>query len=292
MNLITFDIEEWYLEKQNHGNRKEKIAKYNQYLNEILDLLDEQQFKATFFCVGGMAEDFPEVIRLIDHRGHEIGCHSYRHTWLNKMQFKDVLEDTKKSVDLLEQCTGKKIVSYRAPAFSIDHNNTWVFEILASCGIERDSSIFPTTRDFGGFSNFGHKSPVVIEKEGIYLKEFPINTTKIAGKDFAYCGGGYFRFFPLWFVKRQMEHSNYAMCYFHLGDLIPETSRIITKEAYESYFKEKGTFFNRYKRHIKSNLGKKNAYGKMISLIRSKKFLNIQQANQKIDWSQVPTVNL
>ena len=29
MNLITFDIEEWYLEKQNHGNRKEKIAKYN-----------------------------------------------------------------------------------------------------------------------------------------------------------------------------------------------------------------------------------------------------------------------
>ncbi|MBR1475995.1 MAG: polysaccharide deacetylase family protein [Muribaculaceae bacterium] len=292
MNYITFDIEEWFLEKQNHGNRSEKIAEYDRYLNEILDLLDECELKATFFCVGGMAEDFANVIKQIDHRGHEVGCHSYRHTWLNKMQPNEVLEDTRRAINLLEQCIGKKVVSYRSPAFSIGENNTWALDILANCGIERDSSIFPAKRDFGGFSNFGHKTPVIIERKGCMLKEFPICMTTILGKEIAYSGGGYFRLFPLWFVKREMARSDYAMCYFHLDDIIPESSKMMSREYYEAYFKEPGTLVNRYKRHIKSNLGKKTAYGRMISLIRTFKFINLAQAEQEIDWSQVPIVKL
>lgn len=119
MNILTFDIEEWFLEKHNHGNRPERIKLFDQFLNQILDLLDERQLKATFFCVGGMGIEFPHVIKLIESRGHEMGCHSYRHTWLNKMSRAEVLQDTREAVDALEQCIGKKILSYRAPAFSI-----------------------------------------------------------------------------------------------------------------------------------------------------------------------------
>jgi len=292
MNILTFDIEEWYLEKRDCGNRPDRIALFDRYLNQILDLLDEQRLKATFFCVGGMASDFPHVLKLIDGRGHEIGCHSYRHTWLNKMPHGEVLQDTREAVDGLEQCIGKKILSYRAPAFSIGKSNAWAFEILAQCGIERDASVFPAARDFGGFPDFGHKNPVMIHHQGVMIKEFPICTTSILGKELAYSGGGYFLFFPFWFVKREISHSSYAMCYFHIGDLLPGASRMMSRTEYEDYFKEAGTLLNRYKRHLKSNIGKNSAWPKLEKTIHAFDFINIDQADSMIDWKSVPSVHL
>ena len=130
MNLLTFDIEEWFIEQQ-HNGRIEKYAEFDCYLNFILNKLDERQLRATFFCVGQMGRLFPEVIRKIQKRGHEVGCHSNTHTWLNKMTEDECREDTHCAVDSLEQCIGEKVRSYRAPAFSIGESNKWAFEILA-----------------------------------------------------------------------------------------------------------------------------------------------------------------
>ena len=228
MNLLTFDIEEWYLNHQKGGS-KIKYTEYDWYLDSILNQLDERQVRATFFCVGEMGRLFPEVIRKIHQRGHEIGCHSNNHTWLNKMTETECRDDTHRAVDSLEQSIGNKVLSYRAPAFSICESNKWVFEILAENGIERDASIFPAARDFGGFPHFGQKSPCIVEYRGIKLKEFPICTTNLMGKELAFSGGGYFRFFPLSFVRNVMEKSSYSMCYFHIGDLIPESNRVMGK---------------------------------------------------------------
>ena len=292
MNILTFDIEEWYLEKCNGGDRAERYALYDRLLGEILDMLDERGLKATFFCVGQMASGFPQVIRLIDSRGHEVGCHSDVHTWLNKMTRDEALDDTHRAVDALEQCIGKKVLSYRAPAFSIGESNRWAFEVLAECGIERDASIFPAARDFGGFPNFGSKVPTLVTHNGVTIKEFPICTATMLGKQVAYSGGGYFRFFPLWFVKREITRSDYAMCYFHLGDLISGSKGVMSRKAYEDYFKENGTLFNRYKRYIKSNLGKKNAYKKLRQLIADTTFVNLSGVDGMIDWDTAPMVVL
>ena len=291
MNVLTFDIEEWYLNHQNNGS-KEKYAEYDSYLNAILDKLNECQTKATFFCVGEMGRMFPEVIRKIQQYGHEVGCHSNTHTWLNKMTETECREDTRRAVDSLEQCIGEKVKSYRAPAFSIGENNKWAFEILVENGIERDASIFPAARDFGGFPHFGQKTPCIVEYNGIRIKEFPICTTKVMGKELAYSGGGYFRFFPLDFVEKQMKKSSYTMCYFHIGDLVPESHGVMSKAAYEAYFKEPGTLMARYMRYMKSNLGKKKAFQKMMQLIDNTDFVNIQQTDELINWNNVPVVNL
>lgn len=292
MNVLTFDIEEWFIEKAFDGARKEKYAEFDLYLNKILNLLDETSIKATFFCVGKMAVHFPEVIRLISERGHEIGCHSDVHTWLNKMTRNEAMEDTHIAVDSLEQCIGKKILSYRAPAFSIGENNKWAFEILSEFGIERDASIYPASRDFGGFPNFGSKEPTIVSYGGISIKEFPICTASLLGKEFAYSGGGYFRFFPLWFVKREMKKAPYSMCYFHIGDLLPETSGLMSRKAYEDYFKENGSLLNRYKRYFKSNFGKKNAWDKLQKLIVSVDFQNLDEVDSQIDWSKCRKISL
>lgn len=292
MNILTFDIEEWYLEKVYFGDHKERYAEYDRYLDCILDVLDERGFKGTFFCVGGLGKYFPEVVKKIEARGHEIGCHSYQHTWLNKMSREEAMEDTRKAVDTLEQCIGKKVKSYRAPAFSIGKINKWAFDVLAECGITRDASVYPAERDFGGFSEFGHKSPTMVFGTHSQMKEFPICTIKKLGKEFAFSGGGYFRFFPLSFVRKEMSKLDYNMTYFHIGDLVPVVPNVMTKEEYESYFKQPGTLKNRYIRYVKSNLGSKGAFEKMIKLIKSEEFVNLEQADQMIDWQQAPSIIL
>lgn len=291
MHLLSFDIEEWYLNQQ-RGGLAEKYAEYDRYLESILNKLDGRGFKATFFCVGEMGKSFPEVIRKIYAQGHEIGCHSNIHTWLNKMTESECREDTHRAVCSLEQCIGEKVRSYRAPAFSIGENNKWAFEVLAENGIERDASIFPASRDFGGFPKFGQKTPCLIEYNGIRLKEFPVCTTMVFGKETAYSGGGFFRFFPLGLVEKEMRKNSYAMCYFHIGDLVPESTKVKTKEEYEAYYKEPGTLKARYLRHLKSNIGKKSAFQKMIQLIDDMEFVNLRQADAEMDWKALAIVKL
>ena len=289
MNILSFDIEEWYIEKKFSGGRQERYQEFDRYLKLILDTLDETNTKATFFCLGKMATDFPEVIKLIANKGHEIGCHSDEHLWLTKMTPEQVRKDTHDAITALEDVCGQKVKSYRAPAFSIGENNKWAIEILAGEGIERDASIFPAKRDFGGFSSFPTDSPVVISHNGCSLKEFPICLTQIMGKKIAYSGGGYFRFFPLRFIQNRIVESQYIMTYFHIGDLIYNEGKILSKYEYETYFKEPGTFKNRLIRYIKSNLGTKGAFEKMSKLIKNNDFISLEKADSLVEWDKTKT---
>ena len=117
MNILTFDIEEWFIEKEYHGASKARYAEFDRLLNRILDLLDERSLKATFFCLGRIATDFPHVVKAIARRGHEIGSHSHMHKWVNKMTPDEFRADTVAAITALEDVTGQRIVSFRAPAF-------------------------------------------------------------------------------------------------------------------------------------------------------------------------------
>lgn len=291
MNILTFDIEEWFFE-YGRGSKLEKMAELDSYLNAILDKLAEHDIKATFFCVGEMGRLFPEVVRKIQNAGHEVGCHSNSHQWLNRMSMEECREDTHRAVDSLEQCIGQKVRSYRAPAFSIGKQNLWAFEILAENGIERDASVYPAARDFGGFPQFGQKTPCFVEYHGVRLKEFPVCTTKIVGKEMAYSGGGFFRFFPLGFVQKKMQKSDYNMCYFHIGDLTPESLKMKSAKEYEAYYKEAGTLKNRLVRQVKNNLGKKGAFEKMIKLVDCNDFIGLQMADEMTNWDGAAVVKL
>lgn len=292
MNILTFDIEEWFLEKKNHSGREFRYKEFDDYLGKILDLLDDLNIKATFFCLGKVATDFPYVIKKIVEHGHEIGCHSNEHVWLNKLSQEKVRKDTHDAVAALEDLTGKKVLSYRAPAFSIGEKNKWALEILAENGILRDSSVFPASRDFGGFASFTSKGPAIIQYNGIQIKEFPIPTVTFLGKEIAYSGGGYFRFLPYPFVKKSVRNTDYTMAYFHLGDIMKNTNGMMSPTDHENYYKEKGSLKNRLVRYVKSSLGTSKALGKMAGFIRDFDFVSVEQANEIIDWNQSKTVSL
>lgn len=291
MNILTFDIEEWYIESQRE-NRLSKYQQLNETLGRILDGLDQIGVKGTFFCVGKLKVDFPDVVRRIVEHGHEIGCHSNIHTWLDKMDEKTLREDTKEALKALEDVSGQRVVCYRAPAFSITDKNPWAVEVLADCGIENDASIFPASRDFGGYKSFPYDTPCKISYKGATLKEYPISLMSVMGKKTAYSGGGYFRLIPYWLVNRTMKRRDYNICYFHLADLIHEEHRMMTKQEYEDYFKEPGTFKNRLVRYLKSNVGTGDAFGKLQRLLAEHRFVNLQAADNMVDWEKVNTVYL
>lgn len=287
MNILTFDIEEWAIEKLYHGGRQSKYAEFDKILDIILETLAQNNTTATFFCLGKIASYFPHVVKKIAAHGHEIGSHSNAHKWVNKMSAAEFCEDTHAAVSALEDLSGAKVKSFRAPAFSIGESNKWAIEILAEAGIENDASFFPGVRDFGGFPNFHEQKPCRISYNGCQLNEFPIPlySLPVVGKQIAYSGGGYFRLLPLSFVKKQMAVSDYNMCYFHIGDLLTEKAPLQSRNDYETYFREPGPLHRRLLRCFKSNIGRKTALPNMQQLIRTFHFTSIEGylAKEKIN---------
>lgn len=292
MNILTFDLEEWYIEKAFWGARSEKYDQFDHTFNILMDQLDQLELKATFFCVGRLATDFPYIVKEIVRRGHEVGCHSNNHTWLNKMTEKELWDDTQQALKALQDVSGQKVISYRAPAFSITQDNKWAVPVLADCGIENDASIFPTSRELGGYQGFPQDTPCRISYQGATLKEYPVGLISLFGKRMAYSGGGYFRLFPYWAVSRMIKRRSYNICYFHLVDMIKEETKLLSKEEFENYFKEPGTLKNRLVRYAKSSIGTSDGYAKIVRLLSNHPFISIIGANNQIDWNTVLKVNL
>jgi len=272
MNILTFDIEEWFTYTQ-YPKGGELFFKpmINQLLEELLNKLDEHNVKATFFCLGVIARDNPEVIKKIYKRGHEIGCHSDTHKFITNLTPKSFKEDTHNAIDSLEQLIGKKVEYYRAPAFSITESTKWALEILLEEGIKYDSSIFPSNRNFGGFKSFNESNPVILKINGLEIKEFPMNYANIMGKRIIYSGGGYFRLLPYSMIKGLMKKSDYNMTYFHIKD-------------FDSKQKKIHPFFSI--QHLYSYYGINTSFKKFNNLISDFHFISMGQSIEKIDWSK------
>lgn len=283
MNILTFDIEDWWVyEHYQLGNPKDYLPRLDRYLNEILDLLEERNFQATFFCLGEVAHKNPEVIKKIHHRGHHIGCHSFSHRFFGEATPNEVEKDTKKALAVLEDIIGEKVNAYRAPAFSITENNKWIFEILIDNGIEYDCSIFPANRSFGGFSGFNHSIPTVVKINDKSIKELPMSITKLLHTHIASAGGGYFKLMPYSLIKSIVQKSDYIMTYFHLKDFDKDQVK-----RYASLQNESALI-----RYFKNYYGLKGNFTKFKKFVSDFEFVSVEQANEHVNWHKQPYIKL
>ncbi len=274
MNILTIDLEEWYIYQRPHfGDRGRWEPILNNLLNEVLDLFDERQIKVTFFVLGIMARQNPKVISQIASKGHEIASHGDKHQWLSELNRNQFGEDIRVSIDSLEQIIGKKVRGYRAPAFSVGKNNLWVFETLIEHGIEYDCSVFPASRAFGGFPGFTHQTPSLICYNGCSIKEFPIPTANVFGSQIAFSGGGYFRLLPYSIINRLTKENEYVMSYFHLRDFDSKQKRRFSMRYFQTYY------------------GIDRALSKFRCYVADFNFVNVEMAERSIDWTTVPEVN-
>ncbi len=239
MNALTIDVEDYF-----HVTAFEKTIPRDSWPNytprvegntrAVLDLLDEFELKGTFFVLGWVAEHFPGLVREICDRGHELACHGYGHQLIYSISQNKFREDIKKSKALLEDLSGRKILGYRAPSYSMTANSLWALDILIDEGFVYDSSIFPVHHDIYGMPN-ARRFPHTIKRTNGVILEFPLTTwpLKAFGHEYrlAVAGGGYLRLLPIGLISHALkqintqEHQPFVL-YFHPWEIDPDQPRI------------------------------------------------------------------
>ena len=282
VRILTFDIEEWFHILDNDSTRGEtEWGRYESRIQgnceRVLELLEQTDTRATFFCLGWIAEKHPHVVRAIADRGYEIASHSYSHQLAYEMTPVSFKADLDRSVKTLADVGGKKIRAYRAPGFSVKAENTWVFDCLLESGILIDCSIFPAGRAHGGFASFGSAQPAWVRWRGGRLKEFPINTRSVLGNDVVFSGGGYFRLFPYTLIRAWTRDTPYLMTYFHPRDFDADQPLITELSAY---------------RRFKAYYGLRQAEGKLRSLLQDFTFTDLSHAEDTVNWHEAPVIDL
>jgi polysaccharide deacetylase family protein (PEP-CTERM system associated) len=289
LNALTIDLEDYYMVSAFESVvKREDWHKYESRIerntHRILEILAEAkppstQFKtqnsklkiardaaynsppdsgvrATFFCLGWIADKYPGLIREITACGHEIANHGYDHNLVYNMTSSEFREDVRKSKKILEDAAGKEVVGYRAPSYSITAKSLWALPILAEEGYRYDSSIFPIHHDRYGIPD-APRFPFLVDLDGVhgngevklpdsdnvktvgasmdasngrFIVEYPISTVKLWGLNMPISGGGYMRLFPYGVTKKGLEKINRSeekpfVIYLHPWELDPEQPR-------------------------------------------------------------------
>jgi polysaccharide deacetylase family protein (PEP-CTERM system associated) len=235
--ILSFDVEEHYRieaavalnpDPALHGHCRERL---DVSTNLLLDLLAEGQTRATFFVVGQVAQHNPALIRRMAHEGHEVASHSWDHRRVHHFNATSFREDVLRSKEVLENLTGRPVVGYRAPTFSIKSETAWALDVLVEAGITYDSSIYPVRHDRYGVPA-APRGPFLASGGRHSLLEFPPATLRLCGMNLPMGGGGYFRLFPLFLTKwaiaqtaRDCEPS-VATLYFHPWEFDPQQRRL------------------------------------------------------------------
>lgn len=234
-NAMTIDVEDWF-----HANVfNEKIA-YDQWdfcehrivpnILKILNILEREETKATFFILGWVARRHPNIVKMISDKGHELATHGYAHKLIYQQTPEEFEYDVSLSKEIIEDISGVKVVGYRAPSYSIIKQTFWAYEILYELGFKYDSSIFPIKHDVYGVPfapRFPYKINLDYNRE---IYEFPLSTVNYFGKNVPIAGGGYFRLFPYHFIKWGIKKLNRkgkpCVIYIHPWELDPDIPQI------------------------------------------------------------------
>ncbi len=232
INAMTVDVEDYFhvsaFEKQFSRSDWDTIphrVEHNTY--RLLDLFDSHKCKSTFFILGAVGEKYPQLLRDIHQRGHEVASHGYAHRRATTQTPEVFKSDVERSKKHLEDTIGAAVIGYRAPSFSIDESNEWAFEVLTELGFLYSSSTYPVKHDLYGtphWPRFKYKRP-----EGI--TEIPVPTLKLAGKQLPIGGGGYFRLYPTFLAHalvdkyHAQEQQPYSF-YFHPWEIDPDQPRV------------------------------------------------------------------
>jgi len=210
--IFSIDVEDW---SQSVLNQNNPVT--NRVLNNtlrLLDLLEQYQHKATFFTLGNVAHKHPDLVRRIADAGHEIASHGYNHQSIFNLTPNQVREDVGRSVKLLEDISGQKVIGFRAPDFSIrEYLFEWYCEALAENGLKYDSSLFPMkVIKYGIEKEYSLKIFKKYQINEHYLSYMKVGKTKLP-----FFGGGYFRITPYSITKilsKQLDERR-AVFYMH-----------------------------------------------------------------------------
>lgn len=91
------------------------VAWGNEFIPPLLEVFNEKNVKATFFVEGNWAERFPELLKLINDKGQEVGNHGYSHAHHEQLSYEENLNEIKRAEEVMEKILGKKTTLFAPP---------------------------------------------------------------------------------------------------------------------------------------------------------------------------------
>ena len=207
MNALSVDVEDYFqvsalapvIDRASWEQRECRVVRN---VERLLDLFSERGAHATFFTLGWVAERYPALVRRIVADGHELASHGYAHLRASDQSRDEFQQDVRRAKALLEDLSGTRVQGYRAPSFSIGESNPWAFDVLLDAGYRYSSSVYPMRHDHYGSPD----SPRFPYDPRPGLREIPVTTTRMLGRNLPAGGGGYFRLAPYrlsrWAIRR------------------------------------------------------------------------------------------
>jgi polysaccharide deacetylase family protein (PEP-CTERM system associated) len=233
-HYFTVDVEEHFqvlalapwMPRQAWDGQPSRVAANT---GRLLDLLDAQGARGTFFTLGWVAERQPALIRAIAARGHEVASHGWDHRRVTELTPAEFRDQARRSKQILEDLSGQSCLGYRAPNYSIVKGREWALEILLDEGYRYDSSLFPIARPGYGYAGAA-RDPWVFHTPSGPILEFPPATLRRAALNLPASGGAYFRLFPYALVAtalRDCERRGVpGVFYIHPWELDPGQPRV------------------------------------------------------------------
>ena len=230
MNILGIDFEDWYHPQlvQPYITTEKKPTMF-QGMDRILELLNKNDTSATFFLVGELLYEHPELLDKITENNHEIAFHTMHHDRLDSKNFSEKFDD---ELDEFHKLTDGKSKGFRAPTFSLNQTSSWLIDKLEKHDYVYDSSIVPAKSDLYGIPT-AQQNPYKITQNSLdksdingKIIEFPLATTKFFGKKIPAAGGFYLRSLPMKITKNTIK--NYekndipATFFIHSWELTPE----------------------------------------------------------------------
>ncbi|MEZ3436542.1 MAG: polysaccharide deacetylase [Lachnospiraceae bacterium] len=114
-------------------------------LPRLLSLLDEFHIKATFFTPGKTAEAYPESLKEIAVRGHEVACHGYEYENFSLLSYEEQKKRIEKAADAIEKSCGRRPVGFRAPMGDLMLET---LNIAREYGMKYSSDLFDDDRPY------------------------------------------------------------------------------------------------------------------------------------------------
>ncbi len=233
VNAMSVDVEDYYqvwavssvVKRSDWSTYQSRV---DTSTNRILDMFDQAGIKSTFFTLGCVAQQHPELVRRIVRDGHELASHGFWHHKVHELTREQFLEDVRSTRQLLEDIGGTPVRGYRAPSFSISEKTPWAYDVLAEAGYAYSSSLHPIVHDHYGRPD-APRFPYV-ETSGI--REIPVATIEWRGRRITCAGGGFFRLLPYQFWFRPLlrrlhgREQQPATFYFHPWEIDAGQPRI------------------------------------------------------------------
>jgi polysaccharide deacetylase family protein (PEP-CTERM system associated) len=214
---FTVDVEDWYQSTVDFDAPISERVLHN--MDRVRAVLDEYHIKGTFFVQGRVAETFPRLLQELHAEGHEIQSHAYSHRPLYAMDRAALRTELEYAVKTVEDACGVRVTAFRAPDFSIVPENLWALEVLAECGFEVDSSLFPVKTSRYGVPGWPRNPHWVRFRSGVRLLEVPVAIASWGPFQLPVAGGGYFRLLPTAVLERaigtMLEESRPVILYCH-----------------------------------------------------------------------------